>query len=158
MATVAATFSNLTFSSGRSDEGSGGSGGGGGNGGFGGGGGGGDRRGEDDAWSGNCADAMLALAEAGRSLDSLPKDLAAAIEAGMVPGSIIAAEQEKRKEKFTKELDFVCADVVMALIADFMLVWLPAPTVSLRPPLAVSVGPLAKFLNSYPDNAFQVID
>lgn len=53
----------VAFSSGRSDEGSGGSGGGGGNGGFGGGGGGGDRRGEDDAWSGNCADAMLALAE-----------------------------------------------------------------------------------------------
>ena len=24
----------------------------------------------------------------------------------------------------------------MAIIADFMLVWLPAPTVSLRPPLA----------------------
>ncbi|KAA8520216.1 hypothetical protein F0562_014472 [Nyssa sinensis] len=67
-----------------------------------------------------------------------------------------AAEFERRREKFTKELDFVFADVVMAIIADFMLVWLPAPTVSLRPPLAISAGPLAKFFYSCPDNAFQV--
>lgn len=44
----------------------------------------------------------------------------------------------------------------MAIIADFMLVWLPAPTVSLRPPLATSAGRLAKFFFSCPDNAFQV--
>lgn len=44
----------------------------------------------------------------------------------------------------------------MAIIADFMLVWLPAPTVSLRPPLAVSAGPIAKFFYNCPDNAFQV--
>lgn len=44
----------------------------------------------------------------------------------------------------------------MAIIADFMLVWLPAPTVSLRPPLAVSAGRLAKFFYGCPDNAFQV--
>ncbi|XP_010279082.1 PREDICTED: protein RETICULATA-RELATED 4, chloroplastic-like [Nelumbo nucifera] len=55
-----------------------------------------------------------------------------------------------------KELDFVLADVFMAIIADFMLVWLPAPTVSLRPPLAVSAGSIAKFFHSCPDNAFQV--
>ena len=29
-----------------------------------------------------------------------------------------------------QELDFVAANVMMALIADFMLVWLPAPTLS----------------------------
>lgn len=46
---------------------------------------------------------------------------------------------------------------IMALVADFMLVWLPAPTVSLKPPLAVSAGPIAKFLYSCPDNAFQVV-
>lgn len=45
----------------------------------------------------------------------------------------------------------------MAIIADFMLVWLPAPTVSLRPPLAVSAGSLSKFFYGCPDNAFQVI-
>ncbi|XP_058212005.1 protein RETICULATA-RELATED 4, chloroplastic-like [Rhododendron vialii] len=152
---------------------------------------------------GNRGDAMLVLVAVGRALDSLPKDLAAAIEAGKVPGSIVrryfelekspifrwllqfggfkerlladdlflakvamecgvgiftktAAEWERRREKFTKELDFVFADVVMAIIADFMLVWLPAPTVSLRPALAVSAGPLAKFFYGCPDNAFQV--
>lgn len=44
----------------------------------------------------------------------------------------------------------------MAIVADFMLVWLPAPTVSLRPSLAVSAGPIAKFFHNCPDNAFQV--
>lgn len=45
---------------------------------------------------------------------------------------------------------------VMAVIADFMLVYLPAPTVSLRPPLALNAGRLAKFFHGCPDNAFQV--
>ncbi|KAL2478324.1 hypothetical protein Fot_47338 [Forsythia ovata] len=145
----------------------------------------------------------MALVEAGRSLDSIPKDLAASIEAGRIPGSIVnryfelekspvfrwllqfggfkerlladdlfltkvgiecgvgiftktAAELERRRENFTKELDFVFADVVMAIIADFMLVWLPAPTVSLRTPLALSAGSLNKFFYGCPDNAFQV--
>ncbi|XP_057451185.1 protein RETICULATA-RELATED 4, chloroplastic-like [Lotus japonicus] len=44
----------------------------------------------------------------------------------------------------------------MAIVADFMLVWLPAPTVSLRLPLAVSAGTIAKFFYGCPDNAFQV--
>jgi len=44
----------------------------------------------------------------------------------------------------------------MALVADFMLVWLPAPTVSLRPPLAVSAGTIAKLFYGCPENAFQV--
>jgi hypothetical protein len=44
----------------------------------------------------------------------------------------------------------------MAIIADFMLVYLPAPTVSLQPPLATSAGAIAKFLHNCPDNAFQV--
>lgn len=47
----------------------------------------------------------------------------------------------------------------MALVADFMLVWLPAPTVSLRPPVALSGGLIiSKFFYSCPDNAFQVIN
>lgn len=45
----------------------------------------------------------------------------------------------------------------MAIIADFMLVWLPAPTVSLRPALATSAGGLSKLFYGCPDNAFQVI-
>lgn len=174
-----------------------------------GGGGGGDDDGEGEGegkgkgFGGNREEAFLALAEIGRSLDSLPKDLAAAIESGRIPGSIVlkyfelekspllrwllqfggfkerlladdlflfkvfmecgvglftktAAEYQKRKENFFKELEFVFADVVMAIIADFMLVYLPAPTVSLRPPINVNAGALAKFLYNCPENAFQV--
>ncbi|XAR54387.1 hypothetical protein NMG60_11029490 [Bertholletia excelsa] len=180
-------------------------GGGGGNAGNGGGnyGSGGDGGEDGDAGEKNRREATLALGEVGRSLDSIPKDLAAAIERGKIPGTIVyryfelekspvfrwllqfggfkerlladdlfltkvaiecgvgiftktAAELERRREKFTKELDFVFADVVMAIIADFMLVWLPAPTVSLRPALAISAGPFAKFFYGCPDNAFQV--
>ncbi|KAJ0806088.1 hypothetical protein HanPI659440_Chr02g0085681 [Helianthus annuus] len=66
-----------------------------------------------------------------------------------------AAEYEKRKENFSKELEIVFADVVMAVVADFMLVYLPAPTVSLRPPISVNAGRIAKFFYNCPDNAFQ---
>ncbi|KAG0503133.1 hypothetical protein HPP92_003205 [Vanilla planifolia] len=79
-----------------------------------------------------------------------------AMECGVGIFTKTAAEWERRRENFTKELDFVVADVVMAIIADFMLVWLPAPTVSLRPPLSLNAGPIAKFFHSCPDNAFQV--
>ncbi|KAG1365450.1 protein RETICULATA-RELATED 4, chloroplastic [Cocos nucifera] len=227
--------------------GSGGTGGGGGGLGNTGGGGGGE---DGDSSRKNQTEALLALTELGRSLDTLPKDLAAAVEAGRIPGEIVhrfaelekspifrwllqfggfkerlladdlflakvamecgvgvftkvkyfgmereydvcigmyrsrlrddvlevwklhhnskegekkiedekltAAEWERRRENFFKELDFVVADVAMAIVADFMLVWLPAPTVSLRPPLAFSAGPIAKFFYSCPDNAFQV--
>ncbi|XVF22894.1 hypothetical protein REPUB_Repub12eG0210100 [Reevesia pubescens] len=188
----------VVFSSGNGGGFAGGTGGGGSGGG---GGGHGDHDNQDR--SRNRSEAILALAEVGRTLESLPNDLAAAINAGKVPGSIVyryfelekspifgsllnfggfkerlladdlfltkvgiecgvgiftkcAAELEKRRERITKELDFVFADVVMALIADFMLVWLPAPTVSLRPPIALSAGPISKFFYSCPDNAFQV--
>ncbi|KAK6141679.1 hypothetical protein DH2020_024572 [Rehmannia glutinosa] len=151
----------------------------------------------------NKDEALMALAEAGRSLESLPKDLKAAIEDGRIPGSIVlryfdleksgflswlmnfggfkerlladdlflakvgiecgvglftktAAEYQRRKENFFNELEIVFADVVMAIIADFMLVYLPAPTVSLRPPLGLDAGRLAKFFYSCPDNAFQI--
>ncbi|KAJ4711576.1 protein RETICULATA-RELATED 4, chloroplastic-like [Melia azedarach] len=196
------THPYIIFASGGGG-GDGGIGGDGGSWGGGGGGGSGSGDSDDDAGSRNRNEAILALAEAGRSLESLPKDLTGAIEAGRLPGAIVkryfelekspvfrwllnfggfkerlladdlflakvamecgvgiftktAAELEKRREKFTKELDFVFADVVMAIIADFMLVWLPAPTVSLRPALAVTAGPISKFFYSCPDNAFQV--
>lgn len=179
-------------------DGNGGNTGGGGNGSSGGGG-----SGEGDGEKKNRNEAILALATLGRSLESLPSDLAAAVEAGRIPGSIIerfadleksavfrwlmqfggfrerlladdlflakvamecgvgvftktAAEWERRRENFVKEIDFVIADVVMAIVADFMLVWLPAPTVSLKPPLAMSAGPIARFFYKCPENAFQV--
>ena len=42
------------------------------------------------------------------------------------------AEYTKRGENFSNELDFVFANVMMALVADFCLVWLPSPTISFR--------------------------
>ncbi|XP_051143581.1 protein RETICULATA-RELATED 4, chloroplastic-like [Andrographis paniculata] len=187
------------FSGGGGDEGSN-NGRGGGGGGDNSGGGDGD---EDKNKKRNKEEALIALTEAGRSLESLPNDLKAAIEDGRIPGSIVlryfdleksgflswlmrfggfkerlladdlflakvamecgvgmftktAAEYDRRRENFFKELEIVFADVVMAIIADFMLVYLPAPTVSLRAPLALNAGRLAKFLHSCPDNAFQV--
>lgn len=143
------------------------------------------------------------LAQLGRKLESLPSDLAAAVEGGRVTGEIVrrfaemegsallrwllqfqgfrerlladdlflaklamecgvgviaktAAEYEKRRENFVKEIDIVIADVVMAIVADFMLVYLPAPTVSLQPPLATNAGHIANFFHNCPDNAFQI--
>ncbi|OIW05592.1 hypothetical protein TanjilG_23378 [Lupinus angustifolius] len=171
-----------------------------GNDGRGGGHGGGDDGNEDE---GRKKEAILVLAEAGRSVESLPGDLAAAIKEGKIPGAVVsrfleleksallrwllqfsgfkerlladdlflaklamecgvgvftktAAEYDRRREKFFDELEIVFADVVMAILADFMLVYLPAPTVSLRPPLAINAGHIAKFFHNCPDNAFQV--
>ncbi|EPS61857.1 hypothetical protein M569_12935, partial [Genlisea aurea] len=151
----------------------------------------------------NREETLIALRQAGRSIDSLSADLKAAIEDGRIPGSIVsryldleksgflswlmkfagfrerlladdlflakvgmecgvgiftktAAEYQRRGENFFKELEIVFADVVMAIIADFMLVYLPAPTVSLRPPLSFNAGAIAKFFHSCPDNAFQI--
>lgn len=66
----------------------GGAGAGGGGGGGSSGGGGGEDSG--DAGAKNKVEALMALAEVGRSLDSIPRDLAAAIEAGRIPGSIVS--------------------------------------------------------------------
>ncbi|CAN6355333.1 unnamed protein product [Urochloa humidicola] len=162
-----------------------------------------DGAGDGDDASANRNEALFVLAQLGRKLESLPADLAAAVEGGRVPGEIVrrfvdleaspvfrwlmqfggfkerlladdlfltkvgiecgvgiftktAAEYEKRRENFFKEIDFVVCDVIMAIVADFMLVWLPAPTVSLRPPLAVNSGAISKFFYNCPDNAFQI--
>lgn len=40
----------------------------------------------------------------------------------------LTAERERRGAAFSYELDFVVANVIMAVIADFMLVYVPAPT------------------------------
>ena len=48
------------------------------------------KRGNGDAEERNRTEVILALAEMGRSLDSLPKDLAAAIGAGRIPGVIVS--------------------------------------------------------------------
>lgn len=173
-----------------------------------GGGGGGDKEGDGGHGDGGAPDdnrgeALFVLAQLGRKLESLPSDLAAAVDAGRVTGDIVrrfndleasalfrwllqfrgfrerlladdlffaklamelgvgviaktAAEYEKRRENFVKEIDIVIADVIMAIVADFMLVYLPAPTVSLQPPLARNAGAIANFFHNCPDNAFQI--
>lgn len=45
-------------------------------------------------------------------------------------GAQLTAEKTKREDNFAREIDFVAANVIMAIIADFMLTWLPAPTLS----------------------------
>lgn len=59
-----------------------------------------------------------------------------------------------------QELDFVAANLVMAIIADFMLVWLPAPTLSYAAGAAKAGNPLNIFSRMFagcPDNAFQKV-
>ncbi|CAL5227226.1 g10148 [Coccomyxa viridis] len=159
--------------------------------------------GGDDGFSGRGGegDYEASLRASGKSLDSLPADMAAAVAAGKVsqeilqrylamsegllaplmklggfrerlladPGFLVkvgievgigiftksTAEYAKRGEDFNKELDFVLANVMMALIADFMLVWLPAPTLSYKPKSGVTKTGLAGFFANCPENAFQ---
>lgn len=79
-----------------------------------------------------------------------------AIECGVGTVTKTAAELERRRENFSKELDFVIADVMMAIIADFMLVFLPAPTVPLGPIISKQSGFVRNLFHGCPDNAFQV--
>ncbi|KAK9821760.1 hypothetical protein WJX81_005007 [Elliptochloris bilobata] len=143
------------------------------------------------------------LKAAGRSVDSLPPEMAAALAAGKLSREILerylrlsssllgplmklggfrerlladpsffvkvgievgigiftksSAEYTKRGEKFSQELDFVAANIIMALVADFMLVWLPAPTLSFAARSSAKRGGLAAFLASCPENAFQKV-
>ena len=79
------------------------------------------------------------------------------IEVGIGITMKLLAEISKRGDNFSSEIDFVFANVVMALIADTMLVWLPAPRASLTTQAAaVNQTAIARWLKSCPDNAFQV--
>ncbi|EIE26551.1 hypothetical protein COCSUDRAFT_46136 [Coccomyxa subellipsoidea C-169] len=77
------------------------------------------------------------------------------IEVGIGIFTKSSAEYAKRGENFSQELDFVLANVIMALVADFMLVWLPAPTLSFKSKSAVQKSGILGFLASCPENAFQ---
>lgn len=57
----------------------------------------GDGGGEDNAGDKNRAEALMVLKEAGRSLESVPKDLAAAIRAGRIPGLVVTRFLELEK-------------------------------------------------------------
>jgi hypothetical protein len=81
------------------------------------------------------------------------------IECGIGIFTKCAAEAEKRKGRFSQELDFVMANVIMAIIADFMLVWLPAPTMAFANARSCRTPPnaIARFFSCCPDNAFQKV-
>lgn len=78
------------------------------------------------------------------------------IEVGIGICTKCTAEYAKRGAYFLPQLDFVFANLIMALVADFMLVWLPAPTVPLSEgSTGKSSNPLASAFAGCPDNAFQ---
>mmetsp|Transcript_18053 Transcript_18053/g.50530 ORF Transcript_18053/g.50530 Transcript_18053/m.50530 type:complete len:412 (+) Transcript_18053:176-1411(+) len=79
-----------------------------------------------------------------------------AIECGIGVCTKLTAEKAKRQENFSAEIDFVAANVIMAIIADFMLTWLPAPTLSYAPK-KVSSNKILDFFANCPDNAFQKV-
>ena len=79
-----------------------------------------------------------------------------AIEVGIGICTKTTAEYTKRGDNFQSQLDFVAANIMMALVADFMLVWLPAPTYSPNKKPA-SPGLLAKMFAGCPENAFQKV-
>ena len=61
----------------------------------------------------NREEALMVLAEAGRSLKNLPKDLAAAIEAGRVPGAVVLRFLELEKSPVLRWLMQFSAVVAM---------------------------------------------
>lgn len=80
------------------------------------------------------------------------------IELGIGICTKMTAEYAKRQGTFSKELDFVAANVLMALLADFMLVWLPAPTLALAAPKqAARFDLMGRLFAGCPDNAFQKV-
>ena len=61
----------------------------------------------------NREEALMVLVEAGRSLKNLPKDLAAAIEAGRVPGVVVLRFLELEKSPVLRWLMQFSAVVAM---------------------------------------------
>eukprot|EP00951_Prasinocladus_malaysianus_P002497 scaffold17630_cov47-Prasinocladus_malaysianus.AAC.1 len=78
------------------------------------------------------------------------------IECGIGIFTKMTAEKAKREDNFMKEIDFVAANVLMAIFADFMLTWLPAPTMSFMRGTP-SKGVFSKMFAGCPDNAFQKV-
>jgi len=83
-----------------------------------------------------------------------------AIELGIGICTKSTAEYAKRGEKFDSQLDFVAANILMALAADFMLVWLPAPTYAVGGSKSLGargsvIGKVMNVFEGCPENAFQ---
>ena len=87
--------------------------------------------------------------------------LALEVVMGMV--TKVIAELEKRPGKFVAQLDLVFANVIMALITDVMLVWIPAPCIDVSSPTVIiqreeqPTSVMYQFWAGCPANAFQVM-
>ena len=70
-----------------------------------------------------------------------------------------AAEATKRGPDFVSQLDFVLANILMALLADLALVYLPAPTIAygsdgVSAAQGAEANAVQRFLQSCPENRF----
>lgn len=79
------------------------------------------------------------------------------IELGIGLTMKVIAEYTKRGKDFQAQLDFVIANVIMALVADYMLVWLPAPAYNLTGAAPTPSGPWQRLFAGCPENAFQKV-
>lgn len=81
------------------------------------------------------------------------------IEEGIGLFGKLSAEYQQRRSNFWKEGEFVTANLIMALLADFALVFFPAPSVSLAGPSKASQTGfrawLTKISANLPSNVFQ---
>ncbi|GAB0497541.1 hypothetical protein MMPV_008876 [Pyropia vietnamensis] len=67
----------------------------------------------------------------------------------------LSAEYERRRERFFPEADFVFANLLTALLADFALTALPAPSVALDGAVSAAKTGLGAWVASLPSNVFQ---
>jgi len=67
----------------------------------------------------------------------------------------LSAEYDKRRERFLPEADFVFANLVTALLADFALTALPAPSVALDGAAAAVKSGFGVWVAGLPSNIFQ---
>lgn len=81
------------------------------------------------------------------------------IEEGIGLCGKLSAEYQQRRSNFWKEGEFVTANLIMALLADFALVFFPAPSVSLAGPSKVTQTGIrawfSKLSANLPSNIFQ---
>lgn len=81
------------------------------------------------------------------------------IEEGIGLCGKLSAEYQQRRSNFWKEGEFVTANLIMALLADFALVFFPAPSVSLAAPSKVTKTGIrawfSKLSANLPSNVFQ---
>lgn len=79
------------------------------------------------------------------------------IEEGIGIGGKLTAEYQQRRSNFWREGEFVLANVIMALLADFALVYFPAPSLSLTSSATsgATTNWLGRLSSSLPSNIFQ---